>query len=137
MNARLFKKIWDDEWSSFKKGASERQIGIAEKRLAVPFPESYRDFLRCFNGGEFKFARMYRISKGGAGFFDLFEEMDLASKVFSPFRERSLMLFGHDYSGNFYCFNLEGARKRNDPPVVLWERGVAEKRGAEASSIVS
>jgi hypothetical protein len=63
---------------------------------------------------------MYRISKRGAGFFDLIEEMNRASEHFSPFRDRSLLLFGDDYSGNYFCFDLSSRRKR--VPVMLWER---------------
>ncbi len=120
MNARLHKAICSDQGNLFKRGASERQIALVEKRLAVTFPESYRDFLRHFDGGEFSFARMYRISNRGAGFFDLTEEMNLAPEHFLPFRDRSLLLFGDDYSGNYFCFDLSSGRKR--PPVVLWER---------------
>ncbi|HET6251254.1 MAG TPA: SMI1/KNR4 family protein [Tepidisphaeraceae bacterium] len=126
MNARLLNMIGSDEENTYKGGASDRQIALAEKRLAVSFPESYRDFLRCFNGGEFTFGRMYRISKGGAGFFDLVDEMNRASEHLAPFRERSLLLFGDDYSGSYYCLDLSNTRKRT--PVVFWDRGHGEKQ---------
>ena len=129
MNARLINAIRSDEENIFKGGASDRQIALAEKRLALAFPESYRDFLRCFNGGEFSFGRMYRISKGGAGFFDLIEEMKRASEYFAPFRDRSLLLFGDDFSGNYFCFDLASGRKR--VPVVFWERHHDEKQPAQ------
>jgi hypothetical protein len=51
--------------------------------LGVRSPPSYRDFLGHFNGGEFRFARMYRITAKGAGFFDLFEWMANMSE-YSP-----------------------------------------------------
>jgi hypothetical protein len=129
MNPRLLNAICSDEGNTFKGGASEREIALAEKRLAVTFPETYRGFLRHFNGGEFSFGRMYRISKRGAGFFDLIEEMNRASEHFLPFRDRSLLLFGDDYSGNYFCFDLSSGCKR--VPVVFWERHHDEKEAAE------
>jgi hypothetical protein len=131
MDTRLLTIIRADPVSSFKKGATERLITLAEKRLTVSFPPSYRDFLRHFNGGEFRFARMYRVSRGGAGFFDLLEEMAAASECFAPFRDRTLLLFGDDYSGNYFCFDLRHAGRRGECPVVFWNRLVSEWRGPE------
>lgn len=131
MEKRLLLRIQSAPASSYKRGASERQIEAAQKRLQVRFPPSYQQFLRHFNGGEFPFARMYRISRGGGGFFDLVESMEMASAHFAPFRERELLLFGDDYSGNHYCFDLTRPNRRGECPVVFWDRLMSEKRGPE------
>jgi hypothetical protein len=62
VEARLLELIRSDPESSFKKRASDRQVAAAQKRLGVTFPPSYREFLRQFNGGEFCFGRMFRVS---------------------------------------------------------------------------
>jgi hypothetical protein len=126
MNARFIDKIRSHPDSSFQRGATERQIASAQKRLGVTFPPSYRKFLCHFNGGEFRFARMYRITQTGAGFFDLAEQMAVASQFFGPFRDRSILLFGDDYSGNYYCFELAKANRKGECPVVLVDRLLRE-----------
>jgi len=131
MEARLLKRILADPSSSYKRGATERQIVAAQKRLEVRFPPSYQQFLRHFNGGEFRFARMYRISTSGAGFFDLFEWMANASDYFAPFCERKLLLFGDDYSRNYYCFDLTKANRKGECPVVYWDQALSDSRGPE------
>ena len=131
MEARLLQCIRSEPESSYKRGATERQIGAAQRRLGVRFRPSYQQFLRQFNGGEFRFARMYRLSAGGAGFFDLFEQMAHASKYFAPFREHELLLFGDDYSGNYYCFDLTKAGQQGECPVVYWDRLLSAEQEPE------
>jgi hypothetical protein len=131
MRARLLDRIRSDPESSFKKGASERQIAAAQKKLGVGFPPSYRQFLLQFNGGEFRFGRVYRISPGGAGFFDLDEEMAHLAKFFSAFDKRELLVFGDDYSGNHYCFDLAHANRAGECPVVFWDRLMGGRKGPE------
>ena len=129
MRTKLFDKIRSDPASSFKRGASDRQIAAAQKRLGVAFPPSYQQFLRQFNGGEFRFARMFRISRGGAGFFDLEEEMAALSRHFPAFRNGELLAFGDDYSGGHYCFDFTKANRRGECPVVFWDRLMAVDTG--------
>jgi hypothetical protein len=129
MEARLLNRIRSDPESSFKRGAAERQIDAAQKRLGLCFPQSYRQFLRHFNGGEFRFAGMYRIIARGAGYFDLLEWMANVSEYFAAFRDRELLLFGDDYSRNYYCFDLAKADRRGECPVVYWDHLLSEKRG--------
>lgn len=131
MEARLLERIRTDPESSFKKSASERQIAAAEKRLGVCFPPDYRQFLGHFNGGEFRFARMYRITARGAGFFDLFEWMANMSNYFPAFRNRELLLFGDDYSRNYHCFDLTKVDKNGECPVVYWNGLLSEDTGPE------
>jgi hypothetical protein len=120
MDARLLNRIRFASDSSYKRGATERQIDAAQKRLGVRFPGSYRTFLRHFNGGEFRFARMYRVAPSGAGSFDLLKWMANASEHFAAFRDRDLLLFGDDYGRNYYCFDLTRAGRRGECPVVYW-----------------
>jgi cell wall assembly regulator SMI1 len=131
MRAQLLERIRSDPESSFKKGASDRQIAAAEKRLGVTFPPSYRHFLRQFNGGEFRFARMFRISTGGAGFFDLDAVMALLVKHFPAFRKGELLAFGDDYSGDHYCFDLTRPNRAGECPVVIWDRLMGGDTGPE------
>jgi hypothetical protein len=131
MDANLIKRVQSDSASSFKRGATENQIATAQKNLAVTFPPSYAQFLRHFNGGEFRFARVYRITPSGAGFFDLAEEMAAASEHFPAFRDRQLLLFGDDYSGNYFCFDLKQANRKGECPVVFWDRLMAPRQGPE------
>ncbi len=132
MQAKLLDQIREHPDSTFKRGASERQIALAEVRLGVMFPPSYRQFLCAFNGGEFAFARMYRISPGGGGFFDLFEWMDNATQHWPAFRDRQLLLFGDDYSRNYYCFDLTQRQMRGECPVVYWDSFSSPKSGPDA-----
>jgi len=131
MESRLLNKIRSHAESVYKSGATELQIDSAQKRLGVCFPPSYRQFLRHFNGGEFRFARMYRITASGAGFFDLFEWMANVSEYFAAFRDRELLLFGDDYSRNYYCFDLTKADRKGECPVVYWNNLLSEERGPE------
>jgi hypothetical protein len=133
MEAKLLKKVGEHPDSTFKHAATERQIALAEKRLGVVFPTSYRQFLDALNGGELAFARMYRISPAGAGFFDLFEWMDQSSEHWPAFRKRRPLLFGDDYSRNYYCFDLT-TRRRGECPVVYWDSFSSPEHGPEAEA---
>jgi cell wall assembly regulator SMI1 len=131
MRAQIMDRIRSDPESSFKKGASDRQIAAAQQRLGVTFPPSYQQFLRQFNGGEFRFARMFRISAGGAGFFDLDQEMTVLAEYFPAFLDGELLAFGDDYSGNHYCFDLTRPNRAGECPIVFWDRLMGGDAGPE------
>jgi hypothetical protein len=72
---------------------------------------------------------MYRITARGAGFFDLFEWMANMSEYYPTFRDRELLLFGDDYSRNYYCFDLTQADRDGECPVVYWDGFLWEENG--------
>ena len=124
MEVDLLDRLRSDADTTVTGGASERLVAAAEKKLGVRFPLSYRAFLGVFDGGEFRFARIYRITPKGAGFFDLAAQLATAAEDYTPFRNRALFPFGDDYSGNYFCF--ERAREAEEPPVVLVSRLLPE-----------
>ncbi len=126
VNAELIRRIKADSASTFKRGASARQIAMTERALGVEFPPNYRLFLSHFNGGEFRFARMYKLSQGGAGSFDVRDELARVAELYAPFQDRALLPFGDDYSGNYYCLTLGSGKP--EPPVVLVGRLLLENR---------
>jgi cell wall assembly regulator SMI1 len=129
LEANLYDRIRSDPESTFKRGATSQQIASVEKQLGVTLPHSYRTFLLHFDGGEFRFGRMYRISSNGAGDFELREEIERASDFFAPFKDRTLLPFGDDYSGNYHCLDI--VDQPDEPSVVLVGRLLQEDRSPE------
>jgi cell wall assembly regulator SMI1 len=79
-------------------GATEANIDAAQEAVGVRFPPSYIEFLRLFNGGEFRYLRLHRIGED-----KMVEEMG-------------------PYSGYEYVGDLVGYVRETDNFLANWER---------------
>jgi cell wall assembly regulator SMI1 len=118
---QLNARVKADTETTFTSGASDAEIEAIETRFAFTFPASYREFLRAFNGGDFRFARLYRLSESGGGFFNFDEQYSHQRDHSARVRSGRLLPIGDDYSGNMYCFDLN-ADSGDEPPIVLLHR---------------
>lgn len=130
MNPELIEKIKVDPESSFEAGTAAEAIADIQTQLGVTFPPSYQVFLQHFNGGEFRFARMYQVTPEETGFFDLLEMVEHASECVAAIRDRHLLPFGDDYSGSYYCFDLTQPDGDGEYPIVFWDQDTSDDEGS-------
>ncbi len=128
--SQLFERIREDSESDFTEGASEKEIKNVETSLGILLPTSYVSFLREFNGGEFRFARMHKVSERGAGFFDFLEQVKESEEHVPGVKKRKLIPFGDDYGGNLFCFDYS-QKKLKECPIVMWDQSFDEDMEAE------
>jgi cell wall assembly regulator SMI1 len=101
------------------EGAPEDEIRKLENELGLSFPATFVQFLREFDGGQFKFVRMHRITENGAGVLDFRELLEQSCEWIPEVEDNKLLPFGDDYAGNTYCFNLE-KRVGDEYEIVQW-----------------
>lgn len=63
----LLQRIKADRSNLVGPGTPEEDIELLEQNLMVKLPDSYKAFLRVFDGGQFSFGRMHCITDKGAG----------------------------------------------------------------------
>ena len=130
MAADLIKRVIEFDDPILESPATDEMIESFESTLDVELPASFKEFLKRSNGGEFCFARMLTpfISEsidnmsGDEAWSDLTESVYPKHELLM---ENLLLPFGDDYSGNYYCFDLQNSDDI-DCPVVLLISSMAE-----------
>jgi len=118
---RLWHAIRQNDKNEFKQGASASAIEALEETLGIKLPHTYKQFLKEFDGGEFSFGRMHKITPEGAGSFDFLEQVEEAAEYIPFVADRTIIPFGDDYGGNLYCFALNRADVDGEYPIVQWD----------------
>jgi len=116
----ILQRIKTDRSNLVGPGASDEDIEQLEQNLAVTLPESYKAFLRIFDGGQFNFARMHCITDKGAGWHDLIQQLENFFSYHPILGVRSLFPFGSSYGGDVYCFDLSQL-KNGECPVLEFD----------------
>jgi cell wall assembly regulator SMI1 len=117
----LWQAIRQNDKNEFKKGASANAIELLEETLGIKLPHTYKQFLKEFDGGEFSFGRMHKITPEGAGGLDFLEQVEEAADYIPLVAARTIIPFGDDYGGNLYCFALNRADSDGEYPILLWD----------------
>lgn len=105
------------EFASFGDGISDDWIELAEKRLGITLPKSYKWWLKNYNGGEVFGEEIYSIYGidfdevvGG----DIVYINELSRKNDSSFKDKLIILEADD---EVFYFDLSNGLKDNEYPV--------------------
>ena len=105
------------EFAPFGDGISDDWIELAEKRLGITLPKSYKWWLKNYNGGEVFGEEIYSIYGidfdevvGG----DIVYINELSRKNDSSFKDKLIILEGDD---EVFYFDLSNGLKDNEYPV--------------------
>lgn len=123
----LLERLRADRSNLINQGAPETAIRELEERLGVEFPESYVEFLKEFDGGEFAFARMHCITENGAGWFDFIEQARAFFQQAPLLGLRSLLPFARSYGSNVYCFDMS-RMKDGECPVLEYDSDCGDEQ---------
>ncbi|MBY0551412.1 MAG: SMI1/KNR4 family protein [Candidatus Obscuribacterales bacterium] len=114
----LLHAIRQDPESEFADGASEMDIQRLQKALGITFPTSYVEFLKNFDGGEFRLVRMFSIA-AERGFGRVAEQTAFLQNNVKVFADGILVPIGDDFGGNIYCFDVE-VEQDGEFQIVRW-----------------
>ncbi|MCC7526959.1 MAG: SMI1/KNR4 family protein [Candidatus Melainabacteria bacterium] len=116
----LLQRVKADRSNLVGPGASAEDIEQLEQTLTIKLPESYKAFLRIFDGGQFNFARMHCITEKGAGWHDLLQQLENFFTYHPILGVRALLPFASSYGGDVYCFDL-AKMKNGECPVLEFD----------------
>lgn len=123
----LLLRVKADRSNLVGAGTPEGEIEQLEKKLAVNLPESYKTFLRTFDGGQFNFGRLHCISENGAGWHDLMQQLDNFFSYHPILGVRGLLPFASSYGGDVYCFKLNEMQNGECPVVEFDHEGADDQ----------
>lgn len=115
----LLLAIRQDPESEFAEGASELDIQRLQKALGITFPPSYIEFLKNFDGGEFRLVRIFSVA-AERGYGRVAEQMAFLQDNVKVFAEGILVPIGDDFGGNIYCFDVE-VEQDGEFQIVQWD----------------
>lgn len=120
-------RIRTAERVAFGRGASEEEIGAAERALGLTFPKNYRAFLRRFGWGGAEGLEVYGLGRDVPSYLDVVALTQSERTEMTPRLRDGLLPILNDGFGNHYCLDLTRVRG-DDCPVVLWDhtQGAAE-----------
>ncbi len=116
----LLDRIQNDGETVAIEGASREEIISVQRDIGVRFPPSYVQFIRRFNGGEFRHVRMHRVA-------DLAGASDQAHTYVPAIAEGRVFPFGSSWGGDLYCFKLSEPAGDGEYPVLLWNHEYSEE----------
>lgn len=121
----LLQRVKADRSNLVGPGATPEDIENLEQTLKITLPESYKAFLRVFDGGQFNFGRMHCITENGAGWHDFLQQLENFFTYHPILGVRSLLPFGSSYGGDMYCFDLT-KMKNGECPVLEFDHEGAD-----------
>lgn len=119
----LLQRVKADRSNLVGPGASDSDIEQLEQTLAITLPQSYKAFLRVFDGGQFNFGRMHCISEKGAGWHDFLQQLENFFTYHPILGVRSLVPFASSYGGDVYCFDLADSENGECPILEFDHEG--------------
>lgn len=118
--AELLQRVKADRSNLVGPGTGDADISNLEQSLAIKLPESYKAFLRLFDGGQFNFGRIHCITENGAGWHDFIQQLENFFTYHPILGVRGLLPFGSSYGGDVYCFDLN-QMKDGECPVMKFD----------------
>lgn len=115
----LLATIKADPESEFAGGASEEAIRELEKSLGVTFPAGYVNFLRNFDGGEFRLVRMFSVA-AERGYGRIEDQVLFLRNNLPAFADGYLIPIGDDFGGNVYCFDT-AEEQDGEYRILQWD----------------
>lgn len=110
---KLSKEIEAFDENDLGKGVSDEAIDAASRVLGLPFPPSYREFLRRYGSGGLESEEFFGL--GGASHLDVIQR---AAKLRAKGLPPHFIPVRGDGFGNYDCLDLR--RGAADAPVVEW-----------------
>ncbi len=105
----------------FGNGVSSTVVAEAEKRLAIPLPESYKWWLLNYGGGQIGGDIVYGLDEGGMGRPDIVELAQANEQDGFHGLERLVFSIGNEE--NYYLDTTEGLDESREYRVYLQECG--------------
>jgi len=120
ISEEMLDRIQDDGETVTAEGASQAEIMSVQQAVGVRFPPGYIQFLRRFNGGEFRHVRMHCVS-------DLAVTSDQARAYVPAIADGQMFPFGSSWGGDLYCFKLSEPAGDGEYPILLWNHEYSEE----------
>lgn len=116
-------------------GATDIEIAHAENSLGVPFPESYRRFLRRIGWGRFSHQELYGLGSNTPPHLELVKNTLVERETMGPTMPMQLVPVMNDGAGNHFCLDTS-TLVDGECPVVFWdhEQGFNQKPQVVAQS---
>jgi cell wall assembly regulator SMI1 len=116
--------------AEFGRGATLREIELAEKQLGVELPGSYKAFLGHFGWASFEGLELYGLGGDVPAYLDLVEVTLGARTQVRPRLPSRLIPLTNDGAGNHYCPDVAPG-EQGECPVVFWDHNLGESQDPE------
>ncbi|HVK04609.1 MAG TPA: SMI1/KNR4 family protein [Armatimonadaceae bacterium] len=130
--------VRNDAETEAAPGLSAAVIEAAQREVGFRFPPSYVQFLRLFNGGEFRYVLIHHVDTEAAREEAEQAEADLdrvggltewaetARDLVPEIAEGRIYPFGRDWAGSYFCFDTSQPGPDAEYPVLIWNHEYAE-----------
>lgn len=107
---------------AFGKGATVREIAMAEKQLGNSINGGYREFLLAFGWGGVEHLDLYGLGSDVPRRLDLIRVTESERTEMMPKLPVHLVPIMNDGAGNLYCLDT----RFGEPPIVFWDHEASE-----------
>lgn len=118
--SELLKRLKADRANLIAGGTPDEAVSELEQELGIELPQSYKQFVRMFDGGEFGFGRMHAITPSGAGWFDFRLELERFFESNPRMGVRHVVPFARSYGSDVFCFDMNNVQS-GEPAIVMFD----------------
>jgi cell wall assembly regulator SMI1 len=130
LSAELIRRLRSCRGAEFGRGATPQEIRLAEKRLGVELPGSYKAFLGRFGWASFEGLELYGLGEDVPAYLDLVEVTLGERTQMRPHLPSRLIPLMNDGAGNHYCLDVASG-EQGECPVVFWDHNLGESQEPE------
>jgi cell wall assembly regulator SMI1 len=116
--------------AEFGRGATPQEIELAEERLGVELPGSYKEFLGQFGWASLEGLEIYGLGTDVPAHLNLVKVTLSERAEMRPRLPSRLVPLMNDGAGNHYCLDV-ASREQGECPVVFWDHNVGESQVLE------
>ena len=130
LSAELIRRLRSCHEAELGRGATPQEIELAEERLGVEFPESYKAFLGHFGWASLEGLELYSLGEDVPTYLSLVEVTLSERTHMRPRLPNRLVPLMNDGAGNHYCLDVM-SREQGECPVVYWDHNLGESQDPE------
>jgi len=130
LSAELIRRLRSCQEAELGRGATPQEIELAEERLGVEFPESYKAFLGHFGWASLEGLELYGLGEDVPTYLRLVEVTLSERTHMRPRLPNRLVPLMNDGAGNHYCLDVM-SREQGECPVVYWDHNLGESQDPE------
>jgi hypothetical protein len=130
LSAELIRRLRSCQKAEFDRGATPREIELAEERLGVELPGSYKAFLGHFGWASLEGLDLYGLGEDVPTYLDLVKVALGERTHMRPRLPNRLVPLMNDGAGNLYCLEVE-SREQGECPVVFCDHNLGESQDPE------
>src|SRR5918997_7111773 len=130
LSADLIRRLRSLRDADFGQGATPQEVELAEGRLGVVFPRSYKAFLEQFGWASLEGLELYGLGEDVPAYLDLVKVTLSERTQMRPRLPSRLIPLMNDGAGNHYCLDVASG-EQGECPVVFWDHNLGESQDPE------